>query len=59
MDTNTQGLEEYAEACATVVGKLIAGVFKVVWAILGGILKGLCLFPVFKGIKKAIQAELK
>ena len=51
-------IEQYSEACANVAGKLVAGVFRVVWAVLAGVCKGLCLFPVFKGLKKAIEAEL-
>ena len=51
-------IEQYAEATATVVGKLISGVLRIVYAVFYGIIRGLCLLPLFRGFRKAIIAEL-
>ena len=55
----THGIEAYGEAVARLVGKLIAIVFRVIWAIIGGFLRGLCLLPFLRGLKKAVVYELE
>jgi hypothetical protein len=58
MATKELSIEQYSEATATVVSKLIAGVFRVVFGVFKGIATGLCFLPVLSGIKKAIHREL-
>ena len=53
------GIEAYGEATARVIGKLVACIFRIIWAIVGGFLRGLCLLPFLKGVKKAIVFELE
>ena len=52
------GIEAWGEAVARVLGKMIAILFRIVWSIIGGFLRGLCLLPFLKGFKKAIVYEL-
>ena len=58
MTKSNHGIEEYSEATARVCGKLVAGVFRIVWAIVGGFLRGMCLLPFLRGIKNSIVYEL-
>ena len=53
-----RNVEQYSEAVATVISKCVSGVFRILWAIISGILNGLMLMPVLRGFKRAINAEL-
>ena len=56
---NDYGIEEYAEASASVVAKLISGVFRIIYAVFYGVVRGLCLLPIFRGISRAVKTELE
>lgn len=51
-------IEQWAEATAAVVGTLVTAVFRIVYALFFGIVRGLCLLPILSGLRKAIKAEL-
>ena len=59
MNRSQIGIEEYAEASAAVVSKVISAVFRILYAIAYGIFRGLCLLPIIRGIRKAIVFELE
>ena len=52
-------IEAWGEATARVIGKLISACLRIVWAVIAGILSGLCLLPFLRGVKKAIIWELE